>query len=109
MRAAFIAVSALSLSLISRPVVAQTQGPGPIGPSVQNLQAAAMLRPVAATPETSTNLATMSPRSRGRDRTGKALMIAGAAALVTGLIIEEDVVTIAGAVAAGVGLFLYLK
>ena len=36
-------------------------------------------------------------------------MIAGAAALVTGLIIDEDVVTIAGAVAAGVGLFLYLK
>ena len=109
MRAAFIAVSALSLSLLSRPAVAQGQGAGLVGASVQNLQAAAALRPVAATPETSTNLATMAPRSRARDRTGKALMIAGAAALVTGLIIEEDVVTIAGAIAAGVGLFLYLK
>ena len=35
--------------------------------------------------------------------------LAGAAALVTGLIIDEDVVTVAGAIAAGVGLFLYLK
>lgn len=109
MRTAFIAVSAITLSLLSRPALAQSQAPVFVGPSVQSLQAAAALRPVAAAPETSTNLATLGPRSRAQDRTGKALMIAGAAALVTGLIIDEDVVTIAGAVAAGVGLFLYLK
>jgi hypothetical protein len=107
-RAAFIAVSALSLSLISRPVVAQTQGTGQIGPSVENFQAAAALRPVASAPEQSANLSTVAV-ARASKRTGTALMIAGAAALVTGLIIDEDVVTVAGAIAAGVGLFLYLR
>ena len=108
MRAAFITISALSLSLISRPVLAQTQGPGLIGPSVQTLQATAALRPVATTPEASANVATVAVARAGK-RTGTALIIAGAAALVTGLIIDEDVVTVAGAIAAGVGLFLYLR
>ena len=108
MRAAFIAFSALSLSLISGTVVAQTHGPGLIGPSVQNLQAAAALRPATTPPEQSANLATVAVARAGK-RTGSALMIAGAAALVTGLIIDEDVVTVAGAIAAGVGLFLYLR
>jgi hypothetical protein len=107
-RAAFIAVSALSLSLISVPAVAQTQGPAPIGPSVETLQATAALRPATPPPEQSANLATVAVARAGK-RTGTALMIAGAAALVTGLIIDEDVVTVAGAIAAGVGLFLYLR
>jgi hypothetical protein len=88
--------------------VAQTQGNGLIGPSVQSLQAAAALRPATTTPEQSANLATVAVARAGK-RTGSALMIAGAAALVTGLIIDEDVVTVAGAIAAGVGLFLYLR
>jgi hypothetical protein len=107
-RAAFIAVSVLSLSLLSRPAVAQGQGTGLVGASVQNLQAAAALRPVASAPEQSANLSTVAV-ARASKRTGTALMIAGAAALVTGLIIDEDVVTVAGAIAAGVGLFLYLR
>jgi hypothetical protein len=41
--------------------------------------------------------------------TATALMIVGAAALVTGLIIEEDGLTIAGAVVGLVGLYLHLK
>lgn len=41
--------------------------------------------------------------------TGEVLMIVGAAALVTGLIIEEDGLTVAGAVVGLVGLFMYLK
>ena len=106
MRTAFIAVSAIALSLLSRPALAQ--GAVPMGPSVQNLQAAAALRPVTTPPEQSANLATVAV-ARATKRTGTALMIAGAAALVTGLIIDEDVVTVAGAIAAGVGLFLYLR
>ena len=109
MRAAFIAVSALSISLLSSPAIAQVQGPGLMGPSVQTLQATAALRPVAtAATDNSANLATVAV-TRASKRTGTALMIAGAAALVTGLIIDEDVVTVAGAIAAGVGLFLYLR
>lgn len=108
MRAAFIAISALSLSLLSHPAVAQGQGAGLVGASVQNLQAAAALRPATTPPEQSANLATVAV-ARASKRTGSALMIAGAAALVTGLIIDEDAVTVAGAIAAGVGLFLYLR
>jgi len=108
-RAAFIAVSALSISLLSSPAIAQVQGPGLMGPSVQTLQATAALRPVpTAATDNSANLATVAV-TRASKRTGTALMIAGAAALVTGLIIDEDVVTVAGAIAAGVGLFLYLR
>ena len=108
MRAAFIAISVLSLSLASRPATAQVQGPGLMGPSVENLQAAAALRPATPAPEQTANLNTVAATRAGK-RTGTALMIAGAAALVTGLIIDEDVVTVAGAIAAGVGLFLYLR
>jgi hypothetical protein len=110
-RAVFIAVSALSISLLSSPAIAQVQGPGLMGPSVQTLQATAALRPVATATDatdSSANLATVAV-ARASKRTGTALMIAGAAALVTGLIIDEDVVTVAGAIAAGVGLFLYLR
>jgi hypothetical protein len=38
-----------------------------------------------------------------------ALMIAGAAGIVTGLIIDEPIITVAGAAAAGVGLYLYIR
>jgi len=112
-RTAFIAISVLSLSLASRPATAQIQGPRLMGPSAETLQATAALSPVAnATPvassDSSANLATVAVARAGK-RTGTALMIAGAAALVTGLIIDEDVVTVAGAIAAGVGLFLYLR
>lgn len=41
--------------------------------------------------------------------TGEVLMIVGAAGLVTGLIIEEDGLTVAGAIVGLVGLFMYLK
>jgi hypothetical protein len=47
--------------------------------------------------------------SDGGKGTATALMIVGAAALVTGLIIEEDGLTIAGAIVGLVGLYLHLK
>ena len=36
-------------------------------------------------------------------------MIVGGAGLITGLLLDESIITIAGAGAAGVGLFLYLR
>ncbi len=36
-------------------------------------------------------------------------MIVGAAGIVTGLLTHEDLITIAGAVVGGVGLYFYLQ
>ena len=50
------------------------------------------------------------PASSSSDkRTGRALMIVGAAGIVTGIIVDESIVTIAGAGVGGYGLFLYLR
>jgi hypothetical protein len=45
----------------------------------------------------------------GSRKQGVTLMIVGAAGILTGILIDESVVTIAGAVVAGVGLYFYLK
>jgi hypothetical protein len=45
-------------------------------------------------------------RNRGP---GVALMIVGAAGIITGLLIDESVITVAGAGAGLVGLYLYLR
>ncbi|HET9292758.1 MAG TPA: hypothetical protein VFO06_00570 [Gemmatimonadales bacterium] len=45
----------------------------------------------------------------GDSHTGEVLMIVGAAGLITGLIIDEDGLTVAGAIVGLVGLYLYLK
>ncbi len=47
--------------------------------------------------------------SRSDKRTGTALMIVGAAGIVTGLVVDESIITIAGAGVGGYGLFLYLR
>jgi hypothetical protein len=53
---------------------------------------------------------TILPVGSGSDRrTGRALMIVGAAGIVTGLIVDESIVTIAGAGVGGYGLYLYLR
>jgi hypothetical protein len=36
-------------------------------------------------------------------------MIVGAAGIVTGLLVDEDLITIAGAAVGGFGLYLYLQ
>jgi hypothetical protein len=45
----------------------------------------------------------------GNRRQGEILMIVGAAGIVTGLLVDEDLVTIAGAAVGGFGLYLYLQ
>jgi hypothetical protein len=56
-----------------------------------------------------TSAAAMMPVSSGSRRQGSVLMIVGGAGIITGLIIGEDIVTIAGAGVAGVGLYFYLS
>jgi hypothetical protein len=51
----------------------------------------------------------MTQGSRGNRRQGEILMIVGAAGLVTGLLVNEDLITIAGAAVGGFGLYLYLQ
>jgi len=46
--------------------------------------------------------------ARGQRRQGVVLMLVGAAGIVTGIIVDESIVTIAGAGVAGFGLYLYL-
>jgi len=55
--------------------------------------------------ESSARLAALAPDRR----TGRALMIVGVAGIVTGLIVDESIVTIAGAGVGGYGLYLYLR
>ena len=47
--------------------------------------------------------------SRRRHAPGVALMIVGAAGVITGLLIDESIITIAGAGAGLIGLYLYLR
>lgn len=48
-------------------------------------------------------------RASGGSRQGRILMIVGAAGIVTGLVVNEGLVTIAGAGVGGYGLYLYLR
>ncbi len=45
----------------------------------------------------------------GSKSEGTALMIVGAAGIIVGLIVDEPIVTVAGAVTGGIGLYLYLR
>jgi hypothetical protein len=47
--------------------------------------------------------------SRRRHAPGVALMIVGAAGVITGLLIDESIITLAGAGAGLIGLYLYLR
>jgi hypothetical protein len=61
--------------------------------------------PVGSRLQSSAHLATLASDRR----TGRALMIVGVAGIVTGLIVDESIVTIAGAGVGGYGLYLYLR
>jgi hypothetical protein len=47
--------------------------------------------------------------SRGGRRQGTVLMIVGGAGILAGLLLNEDIITVAGAGVAGVGLYFYLR
>jgi hypothetical protein len=48
------------------------------------------------------------PMQRSRRRKGEVLMIVGGAGILTGLLVDEEIVTIAGAGVGGFGLYLFL-
>jgi hypothetical protein len=91
--------------------VAQAAGIVTIVPSSGTLSAAAQLRlptgqPMQLVPSVGD---LMTQGSRASKRQGEILMIVGAAGIITGLLVDEGVVTIAGAVVGGLGLYLYLQ
>ena len=93
--------------------LAQAAAPMPmmIAPSFGTLSATARLRmphnvSLELTPTVGERM--MQQRS-GKRSQGAILMIVGAAGIVTGLLVDEDVVTVAGAVVGGFGLYRYLQ
>jgi len=82
-----------------------------IAPGQETLVASALLRlPAARVPELERPTGGLiTQRARSSKRHGEILMIVGAAGIVTGLLIDEDLITIAGAVVGGVGLYFYLQ
>jgi hypothetical protein len=107
----------LSLSLLLtatilvplRPAAAQAGGPISLRTSNVQLTAAAALRPQASIGAEQPMLLVKDPYQHGSRKEGLALMIVGAAGIVTGLIIDEPAVTIISAGVGGLGLYLYIR
>ena len=103
-----IGLVVVGLALASNRACAQ--GAPSFGRSVEQLAATVDLAE-ASTGERAPAAADLDYWNSSHDsrREGTVLMIVGAAGLITGLIIDEDIVTIAGAGVAGVGLYLFLR
>jgi hypothetical protein len=101
------------LALVAAPgrLIAQARAFQPIAPSQKALVATAQLRLPAAQLFGLERPAggVVAQQARGNRRQGEILMIVGAAGIVTGLLTDEDLITVAGAVVGGVGLYLYLQ
>ena len=101
------------LGFAAAPSDAAAQAPGAmqIAPSPETLSAVAQLRLPMPVPAGLVAPAgeRMTRERRGNRRQGEILMIVGAAGIVTGLLVDEDLVTIAGAAVGGFGLYLYLQ
>ncbi len=99
-------VAALSLG-----VAAGARAQAPLAPTGPQLLAMAALRigPSAHAADPARLAPTVDLPRRGARRTGAVLMIVGGAGIVTGLLVDEAIVTVAGAGVGGYGLYLYLK
>lgn len=99
-------VAALTLG-----VAVGARAQAPLAPTAAQLRAAAELRmaPTAQTLDPARLGPTVELPRRGARRTGAVLMIVGGAGIVTGLLVNEPIVTIAGAGVGGYGLYLYLR
>jgi hypothetical protein len=101
----------LGFTAMPRDARAQAARAALIAPSPETLAETAQLR---LTPSQPAGLVAPAGErllqgSRGNRRQGEILMIVGAAGIVTGLLVDEDLVTIAGAAVGGFGLYLYLE
>lgn len=95
-----------------RPASAQeaARAANTIRPSAEQLAATARLfAPTVPVTELAGPLVTTFVRQDGSRRQGMAFMLVGAAGILTGLIIDEPVITILSAGLGGAGLYLYVR
>lgn len=110
MRLALVALFAvLGGSVVTEAVLAQGHAPNSIAPTATELRTAAQLRLPVPLISDHLRLATDMHYSRAGRREGETLMIVGGAVLLTGLLVDESLITIAGAAVGGYGLYLYLR
>jgi hypothetical protein len=111
MRLMFVgALAALALATTPQRLLAQGSGMV-IAPSSAALRVTAALRPLPSNSFTASQPYPVAEveNARGSRRQGEILMIVGGAVLVTGLLVDESLVTIAGVAVGGYGLYLYLR
>ena len=117
-RSALLVLLIAILAPCSGPLLAQVQPQpaaqhrAPMGPTVTQLHLLARLHPDTAALHLAMPVREfLSPvvLSRGGRRQGTVLMIVGGAGILAGLLLDEDIITIAGAGVAGVGLYFYLR
>lgn len=105
------ALAALAVEASPRSLPAQSPGTALIAPSSAELRATAALRPMPTVSFAGSqpSLVAQVENVRGGRRQGEILMIVGGAVILTGLLVEESLVTIGGVVVGGYGLYLYLR
>ena len=91
--------------------VASAQAGRSIGiqPSPAQFAAAVQFQPSTSQPAAPAMLLVDDPYRHGTRKEGIALMIVGAAGIVTGLIVDEPIVTVLSAGVGGLGLYFYLR
>lgn len=95
------------------PAIAHSQTP--FGPSLGRPWTAPMLDEPSGVPDGPSTVRRLfgpqptSLSSLDGKRQGRVLMIVGGAGILAGLILDEGIITVAGAGTAGVGLYLYLR
>lgn len=106
-----VALGALAVGASPTRLLAQGSGIARIAPTAAELTATAALRPASAArlDVTSSSLVAEVAAARGGRRQGEILMIVGGAGILTGLLVDESLVTIAGLAVAGYGLYVYLS
>jgi hypothetical protein len=111
MRQLMLVGALAALVLATPPQRLSAQSSGMIGPSSAALRATAALRPQPPTSFTVSqpHIVAEFEGARASRRQGEILMIVGGAVLVTGLIVDESLITIVGVAVGGYGLYLYLR
>ncbi len=105
-------LTTVALLLLAAPSPVRAQTPAGLSASPDQWIAAAALRPVHSAPVDKVariQASALVRGSRSGRSLGQVLMIVGGAGIVTGLIVDEPIITIAGAGVGGYGLYLYLR
>lgn len=111
MRRALVGILVLlAVGAAPRNLLAQGAAFPRIAPTPAEFAASAVLHPVSLAPAVDQPLVQVGiERARGGRREGEILMIVGGAGILTGLLVDESLITIAGAAVGGYGLYLYLR